>query len=207
MEITDDDLMSLLDRYHASEGDAQRAIGEELFARIDTHFRERIRPSLVRKFGSAGVDSSVRYSVMVQDFFTTVLARRPDEFWRAQSLRALRSFASRAIAHDILDVLRRRRRSASMTHDELEELAESRARHFQDRHDLDLEWVLARLELWDQRSEPWPLRARVIRHRYVDGMDYDEIAEQVGIAKKKQIYEIRDAAIDALRDEARGREG
>lgn len=204
MEITDDDLVALLDRYHQSDGDARRAIGEELFARIDRHFRERIRPALVRQFGSSGKDSSVRYSVMVQDFFTMVLDRRPDGFWRAKSLRALRTFASRAIANDMLDVLRRRKQSTAMASDELEELAAARAKHFHDRWHLDFEWVLGRLTLWDQRSEPWPQRARVIRHRYVDGMDYDEIIDQEGAAKK-QLYELRDAAIEALRDEARVR--
>lgn len=206
VRITDDELVALLDRYHATEGEERAAVGERICAAVAAYFRETLRPALARRFGSSAQDTSVRYSVMVNEFFTMVLDKKPDAFWRAKSLRALRAFASTVIANDIRDVLRRQRRREAIGEDELDELATARAAHLRWKHDLDLEQALGRLELWERRGPPWPQRAVVIRHRYIDGMNYDEIAQQEG-CDKKQIYRLKEEAITALRRELAGSEG
>jgi RNA polymerase sigma factor (sigma-70 family) len=205
MHIDEDEFRGMLSRYHACEGGEREAIGAEIVARISVYFQEVLRPALGRQFGHSVEDTSVRYSVMVNDFFARVLDGAPDvdRFWRVESLRALRAFASTVIANDIRDVLRRQKKRTSVEEGDFEdllELAKGRAEHFQGKHDLDLEPALDRLDEWRRRGAPWDQRARVIGYRYIDGMDYDEIADQEGVTTK-QAYRIRETAIEALRRE------
>lgn len=199
--INDEELAALLASYHGAKGDNRQSIGRTIIAEIEPYFRKVLRPELARKFSRSAQDTSVRYSMMVNEFFAEVLKKESVQFWQAESLGALKAFASTVISNDIRDVLRRQKKRGALCEDALDELASSRAEHFRGKVDIDLEWALGRWQEWDDRKDPWPARARVLRYRYVDGMDYDEIAAQEGVPKKV-IYRIKEEAIAALRSEA-----
>ncbi|MBL8897471.1 MAG: sigma-70 family RNA polymerase sigma factor [Planctomycetes bacterium] len=188
----------LLDRYHASKDEDERErIGNEILSAILDHWDHELRPLLAREFSATKSDTSVRYSAMVSAFFADILEENPDVLWRADSLRALTRYASVVISRDILDVLRRKKTRKDHA-DPLRRFVESRAAHFESRHQLDLECALGELAAWDRRAAPWPLRARVIRFRYLDAMEYEEIAAQEGLPIKV-IYRAKADAIEELR--------
>lgn len=189
----------LLDRYHACEGDEKRALEQEIVTGLDQHLRRALRPLLEKRFPAAAADTSVRYTTMVNDFFAKVLDRRPDGFWRARTLLDLRRWSSRVISNQIVEVLRRSSRRSD-PEGPLEELADQREQHFRAQHALDLGDALQKIERWESRAEPWPERAQVLRHRYVDGMPYPEIAQQLGI-EVKLVYRRKEEAVEALRKE------
>lgn len=199
--MLDDALFTdLLDRYHGSEGAERERLEGELIQRLDVYFRDALRPGLAHRFGRQLDDTSVRYTAMANDFFAKVLDRRPDAFWRARTLQDLRRWTSRVISNQILTVLRRRRGlpRAAAPDDPLEDLADQRAAHFEQRHRIDLAGALEVLEGWHGAPEPWPLLARVIEHRYIDGMNYSELEVQLGLPRA-ELYRLRDAAIAELR--------
>ena len=208
--LTDEQLASLLDDYHAADEDARPALEDALLRAISEHFNRELRPALARKFrGRTAADTSIRYTQMVHDFFVQVLDRRDDRFWRAKSLRALRSFASKVIQHRILDVLRRQRHRSDLGEEglgeqlddqALGELAHDRAAHFWTQHGLDYERVLQCLERWQARGGKQRRWAAVIRHRYVDGMPYEQIAEQLEV-RRKTVQNLKSQALVELRRE------
>lgn len=95
------------------------------------------------------------------------------------------------------DVLRRRKKREPIGEDELIELAENRALHLAKWKGLELDRALD-LEVWDRRPAPWPLRATLLRLRYVIGMTYEEIGEQMELPRST-VKDHHDRAIDALR--------
>lgn len=194
-DLTPEEMACLLTRH--LQGD--KTASDELLAAIDGYFRRHLRPLLVHWFREASGDTSARYSVMVNQFFTEVLDRRDDPFWRQKSLQAMRTYAATAIANDIRDLLRRRSKREPIGDDELLELAESRASHMLHKHGLDLATALD-LDAWDHRPAPWPQRAMVLRLRYVIGMKYAEIEEQTGLPTSTA-KDHHDRAIEALRAE------
>lgn len=199
-DIDDAELATLLPRYQDATGDDRQAIGNLILTKIRKHFNECLRPGLGRQFARSAQDTSIRYTAMVNKFFVEVLQKQPNQFWRAKSLRALRNFASTVIANDIRDVLRRQKLRGALGDDDLDDLAFARAEHFRGRHKLDLEVVLSRLEIWKERNEPWPQRERVLRHRYIDGLTYEEIAQQEQCPIER-VYRLKEDAIEAMRRE------
>ncbi|QDU69308.1 ECF-type sigma factor [Engelhardtia mirabilis] len=162
------------------------------------YFDRELRPVLRQIDSRTSDQTSVQYSVLVNEFFARVLAREDDPLLRLESKRELVRWASVCTANLLRDVLRRRR-STPLEHDSLVEFADGRAEHFRRKHGLDLEPALDELERWDGRAEPWPARATVLRHRYIDGLTYDEIAAQMG-TEKKAAMRLKEAAIEALRE-------
>lgn len=198
-------LINLLDRFHTVEDDDTRDfIERQIIELVDHYFRQALRPVMTRVFG-AGVarsdcDTSVRYTTMVHDFFVKVLEKRPDAFWKARTARDLRTWASVVMRNQMLDYLSRRRRGTHILQ-EMAPLIEQRQQHFEERFQLDFEETLNTLNAWElSEDRDRRLFALVLRHRYVDGMPYDQIADQIGYdrGELKPLYRLRDQAVKAL---------
>ena len=174
---------------------------DEIIILVDKYFREALRPILLKKFGKvvgSHADGTVRYTQMVKDFFIKVLEHRHEPFWKAKTARTLRNWSSRVMTNQIIDHLRRKK-LAPQPRDDLATFADHRQTHFEKYNDVRFEQALFTIQQWLSGSEEEQLMAKVLRHRYVDGMDYDEIAEHLEIDKKR-LYRIAEEAKKALRD-------
>ena len=178
---------------------------DEIIALVDEHFRESLRPVLIKTFGptvaSQQLDASVRYTNVVNDFFAKVLKHRNDAFWQAKTAKELRSWASRVMTNQVLDHFRRKKLAPKVV-DDIGAFADQRQTHFEKyNNDVRFETALATLERWTVGSDDERHMALVLQHRYIDGMSYDEIAEQLDISKP-EAYRIAEKAKKRLRDEA-----
>jgi RNA polymerase sigma factor (sigma-70 family) len=174
---------------------------DEIIILVDKYFREALRPILLKKFGKivgSHADGTVRYTQMVKDFFIKVLEHRHEPFWKAKTARNLRNWSSRVMTNQIIDHLRRKKRTPQ-PRDDLATFADHRQTHFEKYNDVRFEPALLTIQQWLSGSEQEQLMAKVLLHRYVDGMDYDEIAEHLEI-DKKVLYRIAEKAKKALRD-------
>ena len=195
-------LVGLLEQ-HANA--PSKDLEDEIIGLVDEHFREALRPVLIKTFGkgvaSQQVDASVRYTNVVNDFFAKVLKQRDDAFWQAKTAKELRAWASRVMTNQVLDHFRRKKLAPKVV-DDIGEFADQRQTHFEKyNNDVRFEAALATLERWRVGSDDERRLALVLQHRYIDGMSYDDIAEQLGIIKD-EVYRIAEKAKKRLRDEA-----
>jgi RNA polymerase sigma factor (sigma-70 family) len=196
-------IVALLDTLHRlpERSSSQRKdIEEEIFTFVDRHLREVLKPYLLAKFGAvAGEGGAARFTAMMNDFFTKVLEKRPDEFWRAKSATELRKWASVVIANQMRDYLRREKRYED-GFDVIAPLVEERRDFFKEKTGRDL--TIRALDLIDtgcrSEDEEKRLQGWVLRHRFVDGMTREQIGDQLNVS----VHTVRkalEAGIDALR--------
>ncbi|MDA1017656.1 MAG: hypothetical protein O3A00_24755 [Planctomycetota bacterium] len=190
--MTDEDrLVELLQRHQAGDSHVEGDILEL----VDTYFRRSLRPVVARVFGTSvvgnsGNDGRCRYTEMVNDFFVKVLDKRPDAFWKAKTAKALRTWASVVIANQMRDTLRRMKHGRTIATDILP-LLEQRRAYFQARYCKLFEEFLDQLAVWDASPDKsLQFQARVLRHHYVDGMTWKDVAEQLSI-KRGDVDRIR----------------
>ena len=178
-----------------------KKLEDEIIALVDEHFREALRPVLIKVFGKGlanrQADVSVRYTSVVNDFFAKFLAERNDAFWRAKTAKQLRSWASVVMRNQVLDHIRRKKLFPQAV-DDIAAFADQRQVHFEKYNDVSFEQALATLERWKEGTADEQVMALVLQHRYIDGMTYDEIADQLDL-EKDQLYRIAEAAKKRLR--------
>jgi len=197
------EIVTLLNAHLAlPEGPSPRrsVIESQILLLVDRHFREALKPFLLARFGAvAGEGGSARYTAMMNDFFTKVLAHRPDAFWRAKSTETLRKWASVVVSRQMIDYLRREKFYGD-GFDAIAPLVEERHDFFKEKTGLDLSArALGLIDDWcgsdqeEKRMIGW-----VLRHRFVDGMTRDQIADQLN-ASVHTVRKALDAGIEALR--------
>jgi RNA polymerase sigma factor (sigma-70 family) len=163
---------------------AREAVEKDILALVDRHFRVVLKPFLLSRFGAvAGERGVIRYTAMMNDFFVKVLARRPDEFWRARDAATLRKWASVVVSNQMRDYLRRKKLFEDQF-DAIAPLVEERCDFFQEKTDREL--TVQALDLIDSwcKSDDKTDRSRgwVLRHRFVDGMTREQIADQLNLS-------------------------
>jgi RNA polymerase sigma factor (sigma-70 family) len=196
-------IVNLLDDLHAlpkGPSDERKDKEEKLFNLVDKHLHEVLKPYLLAKFGvAAGEGGAARFTAMMNDFFTKVLEKRPDEFWRAKSATELRKWASVVISNQMCDYLRREKRYED-GFDIIAPLVEERRDFFKEKTGMNFSIrALDRINVWCGREDDGErLLGWVLRHRFVDGMTREQIADQLNIS----VHSVRralDEGIDALR--------
>lgn len=172
---------------------------------VDGYFRGSLPGLMTTLFGKGVVstkqDASVRFTEMLNNFFIKMLEKRPDEFWRAQTAKDLRKWASVANANLMRDILRRDSRGNRILREQLAPLVAERSRHFQKTVERPLDdRVMETLREWSESDDrvrrQWAL---VMQYRYLDGMPYAEIAHMLGISEGT-VQQRRSAAIEWLRE-------
>ena len=182
--MTDEDkLIELLQRHQAGD----HSVEGDILELVDTYFRRSLRPVVAKVFGTnvvgtTGNDGQCRYTEMVNDFFVKVLDKKPDGFWKAQTAAALRTWASVVIANQMRDTLRRQKQGQQILSDILP-LIEQKRTYFQERYRKTFEEFLDQLAVWESSpDDSLKLRAVALRHRYVDGMTWRDIAVQLDLS-------------------------
>ena len=193
--MTDEDrLIQLLQQHQAGD----LSVEGEILELVDTYFRRSVRPVVAKVFGTNVVgtssnDGRCRYTKMVNDFFVKVLDKRPDAFWKAQTAAALRTWASVVIANQMRDTLRRQKRGQQIMADILPLIEEKRA-YFHERYRQTFDEFLDQLSVWEKSPDnSLQLQATALRHRYVDGMTWRDIALQLSISDEA-LTKIRERA-------------
>jgi len=222
--MTDEDrLIELLRRHQAGD----QGVAGDILELVDTYFSRSLRPVVVKTFGTKVVgmpsdyrqkreantassqalvaqpqrreqDGQCRYTEMVNDFFVKVLDKKPDAIWKAQTAKDLRTWASVVIANQMRDFLRRKQRGQQILA-EIAPLVEQKQRYFEDRYRTTFEEFLDQLARWEAGADSQErLLARVLRHRYVDGMTWGNIAADLAISDER-LNQIRVNAEQILR--------
>ena len=180
--MTDEDkLIDLLQRHQAGD----HSVEGDILELLDTYFRRELTRVIAKGFGKNVVGSprhegQCRYTDMVNDFFVKILETRPDSIWKAQTAHDLRSWTSKVIRNQMIDALRRMKRGEQILED-VRSLIEQRRAYFQERYRTTLEEFLDQISTWEaSQDESLILKAAVLRHRYIDGMKWQDIAAQLG---------------------------
>jgi DNA-directed RNA polymerase specialized sigma24 family protein len=168
----------------SAEGSPERqAADAALFKWMRVYFDRELRPYLQRVFPRTGDPTSVQYSTLVQEFFTEVLARPDDPFWKIDSTRHLLRHVAYALANDIRDVYRRPR-GQQLPVDEATALYDQRRAYWEEKTGVDIASGLGiLLDSWRHRGEPWSQYVDVLLARHVDGLTNAEIASRFQLAE------------------------
>ena len=198
-------LGKLLDKYRAESDETERKkIEQEIIELIDHYFRLSLRPVMAMLFGpqmlASGEGNSEGFTVLLYDFFEKVLATRPDEIWRARTARDLRNWSSTVMANQMRDYLRRKKLGQEIKNDVIKPWYEQRERHFEkrfpERFDAFIEWLDCKEALGKLPQE----QRRLLQIHYLDGMTWEETAEELGLSKSA-FFRQREAALKRLREE------
>lgn len=175
-------------REHTDLNLRRKEVGDEIGEIIDTYFRRSIRPMLTKVFGAKVVgqtdanNGALQFTAMVSEFFVKVLQKRPDAFWKAQTAHDLRTWASVVIANQMRTYLKRKQRGQQILA-EIAPLVAQRQSYFEDRYAMTFEDFLNLLATKEADGDSsQQLAARAWRHRYVDGMKWGDIAQDLGIS-------------------------
>jgi RNA polymerase sigma factor (sigma-70 family) len=220
VEFDEHHLVELFDQAHALRQQIDEAAGrdvlqsqlqqveQEIIGIVSSYFQRALRPAITKVFGrqvsSAAGDASLRYTAVINDFFVKVMETRPDAFWRAKTAKDLRTWSSVVVANQMRDYLRRKQKHREILA-EIAPLVEQRQQHFRDRFGIEFDdSVLECLARWriDSAAETSQM-GWVLTHRYVDGMPYDDIAQQLNISKQSA-YRLRERGIEILRHKFQG---
>ena len=208
-------LIELLDEYTEIETQLENASGkklsrlkaekeklrEEILTIVDRHFRRNLKPMMTKLFGKEVLqeNAEIQFTCMLNDFFVKILGSNPDEFWKAKTTRSLTTWSSVVLANLFRDTLRRRKAGRKVLSN-FEQLVKKRQEHFERQIGIKLERALEELDRWEQSDdEELSQMAAVIRHRYIDGMKYPEIAEQM-LIDTETLNRLRDKAMERLRN-------
>lgn len=196
-------LVLLLDQRRVESDERKRSdIEQQILVMIDRYFRLSIRPMMSHIFGNEVLhdhqDSSLRYTVMMNDFFVKVLESRPDEIWRATTARELRNWASTVMANQMRDYLRRKKRGQEIVNAEIVPLYENRRQHFEkrfgDRFDEFLELLEEGMQALNDTHQ------RLLKLHYLDGLNWEDTAAELGVSKS-DFYRQREAALERLKQQ------
>lgn len=199
-ELSDElKLAALLDQ-HRVETDAQKRADceKQILLLVDHYFRLSLRPVMAKLFGpqmmEQGAGDSRGFTVLLNDFFVKVLESRPDEVWRARSARDLRNWSSTVMANMMRDHLRRKRRGEDILRDDIAPLYELRKKHFEQRFPSGFESMLDHLSNLPEQER------RLVQLHYLDGMSWEETADELGLSKSA-FYRLRTEALAKLHAE------
>jgi RNA polymerase sigma factor (sigma-70 family) len=95
-------------------------------------------------------------------------------------IRSLTSYFSNVLANRARDYLRRRKRFGKILDDEIKPLVELREKYLMENYNIDFEFLLENVDEWENAGE---VAGRVLRLRYIDGMTYEQIAEETELSR------------------------
>jgi len=203
-QADEDRFVELQDEYESATNPASRKQAEKrILQLVEENFRRELRPLLVQRLGlriapdGESRDASVRYTTLVNDFFLKVLDKRPDDFWKRQTLHNLRKWASVTLTRQFIDHLRRRNRGTEAAR-VYAQLAEQRRVHFEKHYKVPFLNALERLEAWRSGDDDHrrTMADLMLRH-YVDGYPWKQLEEQFNLTAQRIEY-LRKKAIELL---------
>jgi DNA-directed RNA polymerase specialized sigma24 family protein len=177
-------------------------IESQIFELIAVYLRTAIKPMLAKTFGkgvySTREDSSVRFSVMLNDLFVKILDKERGAALRVETAKHLRNWCSRVIVNQMIDLIRKRKAREQTLHD-LSGLYEIRKSAFSRRFGETFDDFLEIISDWYRHPNP-RLReyAWLLELHYVMGMSWREVCDVMAMPKST-FFETRRRAIDSVK--------
>lgn len=177
-------------------------IEAEIFELIAAYLQTAIKPMLAKTFGkgvySTREDSSIRFSVMLNDLFVKILDKERGTALRLETAKHLRNWCSRVIVNQMIDLIRKRKSREQVLLD-LVPLYDQRKAAFAKRFGETFDDFLELLSDW-YRHPNARLReyAWLLELHYVMGMSWREVCEVMAM-RKSTFFDTRRKAIEAVR--------
>lgn len=177
-------------------------IEAQIFELIAVYLRKAIKPMLAKTFGkgvySTREDSSVRFSVMLNDLFVKILDKERGAALRLETAKHLRNWCSRVIVNQMIDLIRKRKSRQQVLQD-LAPLYDLRKAAFAKRFGETFDDFLELISDW-QRHPNARLReyAWLLELHYVMGMSWREVCEVMAMPKST-FFDTRRRAIEAAK--------
>ncbi len=147
----------------------------------ENHLKINLKAIMFRAFGpQIGKEGSLRFTVLWNDVLVKVLSSGSLKSPEGDVIKSLTSYFSTALANQARDYLKRRKRFGKILDDAIKPLVEQRERYLQETYNIDFEFLLEKAQEWENASDQC---GRALRLRYVDGMKYEEIAEEMGLSR------------------------
>lgn len=187
--------------------ECQQLIVAQMYKPLHQSLRPLLRWKFPKHIDKAGVpDARIRFTSHLDRFFTRISNNPPEGFSKFETFRDLRKYASVALSRSIIDVLQKDKKSRQFSEEESEDedvmrgFAAMQASHFQRYNDLDLTAeVISTIDHWcDSDDHDVSMAGLVLRYRYIGGMKYPAICEQLGIPTA-DAYRHRDRGIAKLK--------
>ncbi|MDA1050030.1 MAG: ECF-type sigma factor [Planctomycetota bacterium] len=164
---------------------------QECLSLVYQHLYDNLRPMLVKKHGADmdGRRASKQFTDMLNDFFVRVMEKARDKQAKQPQLvalystRELKNYVSRALLNLLIGHSRRRKSRANAAQ-EMEYLFRDFEVYFKhDCPDIDFDAALEQFDRWDtnggEQERQW---AAVLRGRYIDGLENEEIQSHLDIS-------------------------
>lgn len=140
-------------------------------------------------------DVSCRFTSVLNKAFLRIIEKSPDKLMQSKSRKQLTGYVSRTMSNMMLNHYKRKgtfktimqklglnEAEDAQVRDILSNLAEEKAKYFEQRTGMTFSQGLEVIDRWDQSDDPnHNARADVLRLRYVDGLSYDDIAREMMI--------------------------
>jgi RNA polymerase sigma factor (sigma-70 family) len=147
----------------------------------EEHMRRSMKAIMFKLFGpQIAKDGSLRFTVLWNDVLVKVLKSGRLMAPEGDVIRSLTSYFSNVLANRARDYLRRRKRFGKILDDEIKPLVELREKYLMENYNIDFEFLLENVDEWENAGE---VAGRVLRLRYIDGMTYEQIAEETELSR------------------------
>jgi hypothetical protein len=218
-QTDDDQLINLLNDLHVSneaykealknvQGDTNKVpkpvkdqleiVRNNLARWCEEHLRKRMKAIMFQLFGpQIAKDGSLRFTVLWNDLLVKVLKSGRLKAPEGDVIRSLTSYFSNVLANQARDYLRRRKRLGKILDDEIKPLVELREKYLRENYDIDLEFLLEKVEEWENSGESVGMSLRL---RYIDGMTYEQIARVRWDVSSTSIHRRDDIRTNRRRD-------
>jgi DNA-directed RNA polymerase specialized sigma24 family protein len=182
--------------------DEVNRIEQQIFELIAIYLRTALKPVLAKTFGkgvySMREDSSVRFSVMLNDLFVKILDKERGAALRVETAKHLRNWCSRVIVNQMIDHIRKRKAQEQILQ-EVAYLYDMRRAAFSSRFGDTFDDFLELISDW-YRNPNVRLReyAWLLELHYVMGMSWREVCEVMAMPKTT-FFDTRKRAIDSVK--------
>ncbi len=158
-------------------------------------------------------DYSCRFSSVLNEAFTRILAKCPTELLRKTSLKQLRGYVTRTMSNLMINHYVRKQtynriidRFAGMSEVDqraanptLARIIQEKVAYFEKRTGVTYDEAFKQIEVWEASSDPDKQNmASALQLRYVDGLSYYEIGHALNV-REKDVDEILQRAKELLR--------
>lgn len=184
------------------DSDEVDRIEQQIFDLIAIYLRSALKPVLAKTFGkgvySTREDSSVRFSVMLNDLFVKILDKERGAALRVETAKHLRNWCSRVIVNQMIDHIRKRKAQEQILQD-VAYLYDMRRAAFSSRFGDTFDDFLELISDW-YRNPNVRLReyAWLLELHYLMGMSWREVCEVMAMPKTT-FFDTRKRAIDSVK--------
>jgi RNA polymerase sigma factor (sigma-70 family) len=182
----EEQLIHILNAVHSAQSDGSEvaaAARRSLVEWCENHLRQNMKAIMFRAFGpQIAKEGSLRFTALWNDVLLKVLKSGRVLAKEEDVTVGLKSYFSTALANQARTYIKRRKRLGKILDDEIKPLVELRERHLQESYQINFEFLLEKAQQWENAGD---ICGQILRLRYLDGMQYEEIADMLAISRDR----------------------